>query len=56
MATFDSSGVQIHYETFGSPTDPTLLMVNGLGSQCINYATEWCEKFVAAEREDLLDR
>ncbi|MGH8481845.1 MAG: alpha/beta fold hydrolase, partial [Nevskiaceae bacterium] len=24
-----------------------LLMVNGLGSQCINYATEWCERFVA---------
>ena len=22
-------------------------MVNGLGSQCINYATEWCERFVA---------
>ncbi len=38
----------IYYETFGSPDDPTLLLVNGLGSQCINYATEWCEMFVAA--------
>ena len=27
--------------------DPTLLLVNGLGSQCINYAGEWCEMFVA---------
>ena len=38
----------IYYETFGSPDDPTLLLVNGLGSQCINYAAEWCEMFVAA--------
>ncbi len=38
----------LYYETFGSPDDPTLLMVNGLGSQCINYAEEWCEMFVAA--------
>ena len=27
---------------------PTLLLVNGLGSQRINYRVEWCEKFVAA--------
>ena len=38
----------LHYETFGSPADPTLLLVNGLGSQCINYATEWCDMFVDA--------
>ncbi|HEY6474770.1 MAG TPA: alpha/beta hydrolase [Acidimicrobiales bacterium] len=39
--------VEIHYETFGDPERPTLLLVNGLGSQCINYATEWCEMFAA---------
>jgi pimeloyl-ACP methyl ester carboxylesterase len=39
--------VQIYYETFGDPSDPTLVLVNGLGSQCINYRTEWCERFVA---------
>lgn len=38
----------LYYETFGSDADPTLLLVNGLGSQCINYATEWCDMFVAA--------
>jgi pimeloyl-ACP methyl ester carboxylesterase len=32
---------------FGSATDPTLLLVNGLGSQCINYDEQWCEKFAA---------
>jgi len=24
-----------------------LVLVNGLGSQCINYRTEWCERFAA---------
>ena len=28
--------VEIYYETFGDPADPTLVLVNGLGSQCIN--------------------
>jgi pimeloyl-ACP methyl ester carboxylesterase len=35
----------IHFETFGSPTDPTLLLINGLGSQCVNYEEAWCERF-----------
>ncbi len=39
--------VELYYETFGSATDPILLLVNGLGSQSINYATEWCEMFAA---------
>ncbi len=37
---------ELYYDTFGSPTEPTLLLVNGLGSQCINFAEAWCEKFV----------
>jgi pimeloyl-ACP methyl ester carboxylesterase len=36
----------LHYESFGSETDPTLLMVNGLGSQSTNFADEWIQKFV----------
>jgi pimeloyl-ACP methyl ester carboxylesterase len=38
---------ELHYDTFGDPADPTLLMVNGMGSQCINYKDEWCAMFVA---------
>src|SRR6187402_2044722 len=38
---------EIYYETFGDPANPTLLMVNGLGSQSINYADAWCEMFAA---------
>ena len=37
----------IYYECFGSPDHPTLLLVNGLGSQCINYDEAWCELFAA---------
>ena len=39
--------VELYYETFGSPSDPALLLVNGLGSQCINFSDAWCEKHVA---------
>ena len=42
-----NGGIEIYYETFGNPSDKTLLLVNGLGSQCINFAEEWCEKFAA---------
>jgi pimeloyl-ACP methyl ester carboxylesterase len=38
-------GCSVYYDTFGDPSNPTLLMVNGLGSQCINYADAWCEMF-----------
>lgn len=48
MPTANSGDCTLHYETFGSADDPTLLLVNGLGSQCINYRTEWCEMFVDA--------
>jgi pimeloyl-ACP methyl ester carboxylesterase len=40
--------VELYYETFGFDADPALLLVNGLGSQCINYRVEWIERFVAA--------
>ena len=38
---------EIFFDVFGVADNPTLLMVNGLGSQCINYADEWCEMFAA---------
>ena len=37
---------RLYYETFGDPASPALLLINGLGSQCINYKTEWCQMFV----------
>jgi pimeloyl-ACP methyl ester carboxylesterase len=47
MSTARNGDVEIYFETFGDPGDPTLVLVNGLGSQCINYSVEWCERFVA---------
>lgn len=38
---------EIHYDAFGDPANPTLLLVNGLGSQCVNYADAWCDMFAA---------
>jgi pimeloyl-ACP methyl ester carboxylesterase len=40
---------EIYFETFGDPADPALLLVNGLGSQRINYADEWCQMFAHRE-------
>jgi pimeloyl-ACP methyl ester carboxylesterase len=47
MSTARNGDVEIYYEQFGDRTQPTLLLVNGLGSQCINYAEEWCNLFGA---------
>ena len=40
--------VSLYYETFGDPARPALLLINGLGSQCINYKDEWCRMFTDA--------
>jgi pimeloyl-ACP methyl ester carboxylesterase len=42
-----NGSVDIYYETFGDSAHPALLMINGLGSQCISYRSEWCDRFVA---------
>lgn len=38
---------EIYYETFGAASDPALVLINGLGSQSINYHEDWCAKFAA---------
>jgi pimeloyl-ACP methyl ester carboxylesterase len=45
MPTTANGEVSLYYETFGADDDPVLLLVNGLGSQCINFKTEFCEMF-----------
>jgi pimeloyl-ACP methyl ester carboxylesterase len=47
MPTTVNDEVTLYYETFGSDDDPVLLLVNGLGSQCINFKEELCEKLAA---------
>ena len=38
------SGVQIEYDTFGSPSDPALLLVMGYGAQMINWRPGFCQR------------
>lgn len=47
MPTTSHGDVTLYYESYGAERDPVLLLVNGLGSQCINYKVELCEKFAA---------
>lgn len=45
MPTTANGDVTLYYEAFGAETDPVLLLVNGLGSQCINFKVAFCEMF-----------
>ncbi len=39
--------VELAYETFGDPADPTLLMVMGLGTQMLGWPDDFCEQLAA---------
>ncbi len=45
MPTTANGDVTLYYETFGSTDAPVLLLVNGLGSQCINFKEEFSSNF-----------
>lgn len=45
MPTVTNDAVSLYYETFGAEGDPVLLLVNGLGSQCINFKADLCTMF-----------
>lgn len=48
MPYASNGDVEVYYEVMGgSDTSPTMLLINGLGSQCINYAEPWCALLVA---------
>jgi pimeloyl-ACP methyl ester carboxylesterase len=47
MSTTANGDVSLYYETFGAADAPVLLLVNGLGSQSINFKAEFCELFAA---------
>ena len=48
MAIVKNAELSIYFETFGNIADPTLVLINGLGNQCIAYRSEFCEMFVDA--------
>lgn len=47
MAFARNGDCQLWYESFGDRSNAALLLINGLGSQSINYEDAWCEMFAA---------
>jgi pimeloyl-ACP methyl ester carboxylesterase len=43
-------GVSLAYETFGSPTDPPMLLVMGFATQLIGWPRGFCERLAAGGR------
>lgn len=46
MPTAACNGIDLAYETMGDPSDPTLLLVMGLGGQLVSWDDELCRRFV----------
>ena len=40
-------GVSLCYETFGDPSDPTALLIMGLGTQMLGWHEDFCEELAA---------
>ncbi len=47
MPTTTVGEVDIYFESFGEESDPALLLVCGLGAQCIGFEDDLCRKFAA---------
>lgn len=43
MSRAAANGIELEYGTFGSPTDPTVLLVAGLGAQLITMHEDFCK-------------
>ncbi len=50
VATTNPESIEIEYDTFGSPDDPALLLVNGFTAQLIDWDRELCELLAARGR------
>src|SRR4051794_21580518 len=37
-----TNGIEVAYETFGDPADPTVLLIMGLGVQMLGWNEEFC--------------
>jgi pimeloyl-ACP methyl ester carboxylesterase len=47
VPTAAANGIEIAYETFGDPADPTILLIMGLGAQMVNWDEGVCALLVA---------
>jgi pimeloyl-ACP methyl ester carboxylesterase len=46
MARAKANGIELEYESFGDPGAPTLLLINGLGSQMNRWPPAFCQLLV----------
>src|SRR3954468_15420336 len=51
MHVTTTNGVELEYETFGNPADPTLLLVMGFGTQLIGWDAELCRQLADRGRQ-----
>ena len=42
-----ANGIELAYETFGDPSNPTVLLIMGLGAQMITWPDDFCQALVA---------
>lgn len=47
MPTTRVNDLDIYHDSFGDPSDETVLLVSGLGAQCVVYEDELCERIAA---------
>ncbi len=47
MPQVNANGIDIEYETFGSSSDPTILLIMGLGMQLIAWPETFCRELAA---------
>ncbi|MBR7830599.1 alpha/beta fold hydrolase, partial [Actinospica sp. MGRD01-02] len=47
MPRCHANGIEIEYDTFGSPADPAMLLIMGLSMQLTGWDPELCEKIAA---------
>jgi pimeloyl-ACP methyl ester carboxylesterase len=49
MPKTTANGVEIYFEQFGSPSDPALLLVGGLGQQITGWPTQFLDRLASAK-------
>ena len=48
MPTVQANGLELYYDTFGSPDAEPMLLIMGVGAQAVMWPTEFCEALVNA--------
>ncbi len=47
MPRAPSNGIELHYESFGSDADPTVVLIMGLSNQMLGWEADFCRRLAA---------